>query len=343
MALTLRGARLAAVLSLLLLLCTCDTDTDMPAEAALLYMSKGRVVAVDPVTLAVSVHGAFAPDAPTVERDAQGLLWAKMAPNRLAALDPRTNQIVASVPLRYRPFDHVLMPNGRAYVTHNTVTPSGFTMSVVDTAARKLVKEIDGIGGLRTDLVHDDRFVYLATVGVTGADNLLPRLYRIDSATDTLEELRASREAGFHWKLAVSPSALYLCSLPNKGSAFRARIEVLDPATLRVRRTVALADLAGEGLELTAMLAGAGRTVLVCGGNGAGFEAVVTTAELALPARRFVLQGVVKRVLGEAGGMLVYADETVAAGTLDVSLRCYDIEGGKEVKRRSISRLLEGG
>ncbi len=137
---------------------------DVPAPPGRpLFVYAGHALAVDFTNRSVSRVASFAPGAPT----------AAWGPNG-------RGRRVAAVSVPDRPYHFVVGPNGCAYVTHQTLTEKGFSLSVVDLPRERLRTTLDGVKGIRTDIDACNVGVFLATVGVRQHDYLLPRLYRIE-------------------------------------------------------------------------------------------------------------------------------------------------------------------
>ncbi|MBN1837226.1 MAG: hypothetical protein JW820_15320, partial [Spirochaetales bacterium] len=277
----------------------------------------------DLVSTELSRLGSFDPAAWTVSRDGQGLYWARCAPRVLGALDADTGRIEARIPLPYRVYNHVMAAGGLLYVSHHTLTAQGFTVSVVDPGARRLVGEIRGISGLRTGLAAAGDAVFMTTVDVASPASL--HLFRIDTVTNQLTELRRAQAAGSRWLLAGQGETLLLAASASAANGEEASLELLDPGSGRTLRAQAAAVLApGAGL-LGEPLVGAeeilvpiqdsqGRWTLLC------LDPDTLTRRDLLP-----LSYSVQRIVGKHGSMLAYLDGPEPAFGPGMSLHFYDL------------------
>lgn len=305
-----------------------------------LFVYWGTVIAVDPASLSVQEVGFLSPTASTVTADADGLLWGRLDPNYLAAWSPTERRIVARVPLRHKVYNHVLVKNGKAYVTHNALTDEGFSVSVIDTEQKKLIHEIKGIGGLRTDLLESGGFVYLAARGVRQQDYLHLYLYRIDAEVDRLEEIYRYSQAGYYWLMAASPQSLFICYLATAKSGLEDMIEVMDLDTLRIVRRID-STFWGSDRRLVHLFQASGRALLLCRDVAGSGILIETDPELTAVHRTFPLGSQAHRILGVQESVVMYFDSPLGASPKGVTLHFYDTGAGKEVKRIDLPRLAE--
>lgn len=304
----------------------------------------------DPVALELSRLGSFDPAAYTLTRDSDGLYWARSAPKALGALEPDTGQAAARIALPYRVYNHVLAADGIVYVTHHTLTAEGFTVSVVDTRARKLLREIRGIAGLRTGLAVSGSAVFMTTTDV-GKPGYL-HLYRIDTATHELTELRRADSAGSCWLLSGEGDTLLLVRTPRPGRPAEApgasdtagasvasveRLDLVTGRTVGAQSAAAIAPLArrmGEPLI-------AGGEIFVPLQEEGGRWAIARLDQATLARRDFLpLSYSIQRIVGRHGSMLVYLDGPEPAFGPGMTLHFYDLEGRKEVKSVNIPFYL---
>jgi hypothetical protein len=320
----------AALLLLLLCALSCSgEDAENPAVYPLLYF--GQVLLADPSRLELRRVGELSPAAPAVAADPEGLLWGRLEPRYLAALDPASGRLRARVELPRRPYNHVITPSGKAYVTHSALTKEGFTLSVVDTRRKVLLRELTGIAGLRTDLAQAAGFVYLAAAGVGKEDSRHCYLYQIDEATDRVREALHSPDTGFYWKLAAAGERLYLGWLPawdSSGSAGFSRVEVREARSLQLLRTW------GEAPgPLRALYAAGGQVLLFFADPKGNTDLLVLDPLLSTVLQARKLAGPVARVLGLRAGILTYLDRRFEAGHTEVNVCFYELGAGRELKR----------
>lgn len=323
----------AALLLLLLCALSCFGEAaEDPPVYPLLYF--GQVLLADPAKLELRVAGELSPAAPSVAADPEGRLWGRLEPRCLAALDPASGRLCAQVELPRKPYNHLITPSGKAYVTHSALTKDGFTLSVVDTRRGVLLRELTGIAGLRTDLAQAAGFVYLAAAGVGKENSRHCYLYQIDEATDRIREALHSPDPGFYWKLAAAGELLYLGWLPARdaastvGSAGFGRVEVRDARSLELLRTW------GEAPgPLRALYAAAGQVLLFFEDQAGNTELRVMDPMLSAVLQARKLAGPVGRVLGLRAGILTYLDRRFETGYTEVNLCFYKLGAGRELKR----------
>lgn len=312
-------------LLLLLVPLLLATAAQAASENAFSFMKNGAALSVDVASLSLTVLGHLSPAAPTVDRDPNGLYWGRLGTNTFAALDPRTGDVVCRIALPYRVYNAIIAPNGKAYVTHHTVTPHGFTVSVVDTARRKMIGEIQGISGLRTDLIQAGGFVYLATIGVEKEDSLTLALYRIDTRDDTLREIRRFPRQGYYWQLAAADGFLFISYTPRTAGSGEPKIEVMNLETLRVVRTVTPSQLGLGGRGFGKLSFFGGKGYLPCSSDAGTQEIVVTDPSVSRVLSRLPLPGPIDRLVGVAEETVVYLE--------GASLHIYDSGTRREEKR----------
>ena len=297
----------------------------------------GKVLLADTSRLELRLVGTLSPAAPGVAADAQGQIWGRLEPRHLAALDPARGEMVARVALRHKPQNLLITADGKAYVTHSSLTKEGFPLSAVDTRGAALLRELHGIAGLATDLVQAAGFVYLAAEGVRKEDNQLSYLYQIDGATDRIREALRLADAGVYWKLATDGDLLYLGFLPTKDDPRFGRVEARKARSLDL-----VASWEGASGPLRALYAAGGRVLLFCGKEG-DTELLVLDSLLRAVAQRRTLQGPVARLLGVHGSTLAYLDYPFEAGYRKVNVCFYELEEGRELRRIDIRDFLLTG
>jgi hypothetical protein len=176
--------------------CLPQTSTIRPY-----FLAYGKLFLIDFDNLSISQRGSFHITAADVDLSPDGSYWGRINFKSLGAINALTGHLVAIIDLPYRPYYQIIVPNGKAYVTHNVLTSSGFPLSVIDTKSKKVVKQIHNIYGLRTDLVQGGNYVYLAALGVNNTDYLY--LYKIDTHTDMAEEIYRVKKTNYRWELAL--------------------------------------------------------------------------------------------------------------------------------------------
>lgn len=310
--------------------------SDSPSFAFLAY---GNLLTVNPQKQSLSYLYSFHPAAPTVERAPDGLYWARRGEHLLTAFNPETQTIEAEVRLPHRPYNHIITPQGKAYVTHHTVTPRGFWISVVDTSQKKFIKAIKDIWGLRTGLAYGTGFVYLATIGTGRPDNLY--LYRINTQNNRCQEIRRVPKAGFSWKISVWNGLLYLTHINLPGHSLSPMIEIMDPGKKKIKETFRSSDLSGiEKIQGKIFFFG-----------DKGFLSCQTEKDeyglALLDPRSGKIQDVLEtstpvyRVIGLKEDLLFYTDHPVQAGKKGISLYFYNLSKRKEVKTVNIKEFLK--
>ncbi len=334
-------ARSAVLLAMALALRPLPAASASPGRGPVYFLANGGLFAADLDARRVQQVGWFSPAAPTVARDPLGRFWGRLDRRVFAAVEPDTGSVTAALTLPYSIYNHLITPQGKAYVTHHTLTEHGFTLSVVDTRAGRLLTEIEGLPGLRTGLAQSDSHVYLATVSVEGPRVLT--LLRIDPRTDRPEEMRSLRDEEHVWSLAVSGQTLYVLWQPLPGSSGESRIELIDLETGSTYRSATAAALAGGGFFYGEPALLAGRLYLPWQSRAGGrpdHALVETGPEARGGARLLPIRGRVYRLLAREGGLLLYLELPEQASGRGLTLCFYDTGEGKEVKRIDILSAL---
>lgn len=303
------------------------------------FLYRGRLLWVDMAHRSVVPLASFAPDASTVSRDPEGRYWAKSRPNRVAAFDPALGRFVASVSLPYKPFNHLGTEDGMLCVSHHTVTPGGFTASVVDTRTAALVGEIGGIPGLRTDLIEEAGVVFMATIGVGKDDYLTSQVSRIDPQRFDSTTIFRSTDTRYFLRLAANSGLLYICLIPRADSSLESWIRVLDVTTGAGVREIAIGALAGPGLTLRQLAFSDGHGYLICRDGSGRFRVTVTNLAVTELVKSVPVPGAISRLVGIAGREIVYLDDSDKADTGQMLLRFVETGGGKEVKSIALPGL----
>lgn len=324
---------------LLLVFCAATGSGDgsrPPAVFPLIY--SGQVLLADASKLELRFVGTLTRVALAVTADPEGRIWGRLEPRHFAALDPASGQMVARVALPRAAQYALITPAGKAYVTHPSGTKEGYTLSVVDTRRKALLREITGIAGLYTDLARTSGFVYLAAEGARKEDRQNSYLYQIDEATDRIREALRMTDAGYFWKLAAGGDFLYLGYLPVRDNPGFGRVEVRDARSLNLIRSWEQAPG-----PLRALYATAEKVLLFSEREGGGTELLVLDPLLRAGPQVRLLAGPVAHVLGIHGATLVYLDYPFEAGYQNVSVCFYELEAGRELKRINIREHLFAG
>ena len=327
-----------SLVPVLLLLCRAALCSGESAPAAFPFIYFGKVLLADTSSLGLRLVGTLSPAAPAVAADPQGWIWGRLEPRHLAALDAASGEMVARVALPHKPHSLLIAPDGRAYVTHSSRTKAGFTMSVVDTRGKALLRELTGIAGLQTDLAQAAGFVYLAAEGVRKEDYQNSYLYQIDGTADRVREVLRLADAGYFWKLATDGGLLYLGYLPTKDDPRLGRVEIRD-----ARTTELLGGWEKAPGPLRGLYAAGGQVLLFCGNDEGNTELLLLDPMLREVPQVRTLQGPVAHVLGVHGSILVYLDYPFEVGYRDVSICFYGLEAGRELKRIRIREFLLAG
>lgn len=241
------------------------------------------------------------------------------------------------MPLRYRPYDAIIAPNGKAYVSHNSLTSRGFTLSVVDLRKRSLSGQIVGIAGLRTAMAEAAGHIYLTAMGVGRENRFDGYLYDIDTATDSLRELRHEPARTIAWRLLSDGRFFYLFSFTRGAAPAVPLLEVIDPATGRTVRRVARPALAPG--EVPVSFAGREGTSLlfVCRSGEHRSELVKLSASFARREESIEIPGSVDEFIGFNDGIIVFLDHGSEAGVKDASLCFFSMRERKEVMKVTVS------
>jgi len=328
------AGRILALVFLLGSIGVCFGERSEPAGIyPLIYF--GRVLLADAARLELRPAGRLSPVAAAVAEDAAGRIWGRLEPRHLAALDPVHDQIVARVRLPRKPETFFITPAGKAYIAHRSPSREGFSISVVDTEKEVFLRELNGIAGLPVELDEAAGLVYLVALGVLKADPMESHLYRIEEKTDRIQEVLASADTGYSWRLAAAGDLLYLGYLPSKDHTGNGRVEVRDARTFRLLRSWD----ASPG-PLRGLYAQDSEVMLFCEGNGGGTDLLLLDSLLGSAPKKRILEGQVGRVLGVHGARMVYLDRLFETGQTNVSVHFYDLEAGRELKRINIRDYL---
>lgn len=304
------------------------------------FLAYGRLFQIHPEEERLTLLHTFHPAAPTVGLDPDGLFWARSGEKELAAFNPETGKIEAAVTLPHRPYNHIITPDGKAYVTHHTLTSRGFWLSVVDTSKKKIKKTIKDIWGLRTGLAYGNGFVYLATIGVERPDNLY--LYRIDTRNDRLEEIHRVPKTDYAWKISFFKNRLYIChiNMPKRSSS--PMIEVLDLKKKAITRVIKDSQLDGVK-EIRGRITFAGdRGLFPCQTEDGGSGIAMFDPLSGRVAKVLKVCGHIYRIIGIREETLFYINSPAEAGKKGISLYFFSLTQGKEVRIISMAQFLKG-
>lgn len=303
------------------------------------FLAYGHLLKINSEEQTLSLLCAFHPAAPTVDLSPHGLYWARLRGNIMGAFNPKTEEMKAEVALPHRPYNHIITPNGKAYVTHHTFTPQGFWLSVIDTSTKKLRDIIKHINGLRTGLAYVDGFVYLATIGVGRPDNLY--LYQINTRNDTLKEIYRIPKTDYHWKISVLGNSLYIChiNMPNKNSA--PLIEIMDLEKKKITRNINDSELKGIKEIAGKMTFVKDQGFLPCRKPEGGYGIALFNPHSGCVEKVLDVSSPIYRIIGIKDDALFYIDNPASAGKNGISLYFYNLRERKEVKIINIAQFLK--
>lgn len=309
------------------------------ASDSYFFLAYGCLLKIDPEEQNLSLLCTFHQAASIAARSPNGLFWARMGEKFLAAFNPLKGKIEEKVELPHRPYNHIITPNGKAYVTHHTLTPQGFLVSVVDTSEKKLKKTIKNIYGLRTGLTYGNGFVYLATIGVGRPDNLY--LYQINTQNDKLKEIYRIPKTDYHWKISVFGNELYLChiNMPNKSLA--PMIEIMNLEKKKITRTINAANLKGIKEIIGKITFVKDKAFLPCRTPYGGYGIALLNPHSGSVERILDVISHIYRIIGIKDDTLFYIDSPASAGKNGISLYFYNLRERKEVKIISITQFLK--
>lgn len=316
----------------------------VPLESSLssdsyFFLVYGRLLEINPEEQTLSLLCTFHHAAPTVDLSPDGLYWARLIGNTMAAFNPKTKEMEVKVMLPHRPYNHIITPNGKAYVTHHTLTPQGFWVSVVNTYKKKFITAIKHIYGLRTDLAYGNGFVYLATIGVGRPDNLY--LYQIDTRSDRLKEIYRVTKTDYHWKISVLDDRLYICrtNMPNKNPD--PLIEIMDLEKRKIIKTITNSDLQGVKEIIGKITFVKDQAFLPCRTLDGGYGIALFNPHSGSMEKILDVSSHIYQIIGIKGDTLFYIDNPAQVGKEGISLYFYNLRKGKEVKIINIAQFLK--
>ena len=300
------------------------------AEEPVHFVSAGRLFQVRLSRPGICFVGSFHPAAPTAVRSPDGGYWGRVDENVLARLDPVSGQFDSRVTLPFRPYNHVITPDGRAYITHNTLTAEGFWVSVVDTCTGALLPPIKHIDGLRTDLIQEGGSVFLATRDVRTRRDLA--IYRLAGPEGRAERVFQRSRAGCVLKIAARGDHLFVCHA-GVGGDLEPRIEVFDLSRERVIRRIEGSRLGGITRILDHFTFDGRRGLLPCRTGGGGYGIAVFELDTLGLERIVPVSGRLFRIVGVRDNLVVYLDNPMGAPRGGPAAYFVDLETQREVKR----------
>jgi len=304
------------------------------------FLANGHFFIIKPDQQSLSFLGSFHYAAPSGALSPDGLYWARWGEKTIAALNPQKGKIEAIVTLPHRPYNHIIADNGKAYVTHHTLTPRGFWVSVVDTSKKKVVKIIKDVWGLRSGLAYGNGFVYLATIGVGRPDNLY--LYQINTRNDHLEEIYRVPKTDYSWKISVLENSLYICHLNMPDKSLAPMIEIMDLERKKIIQTLNTSELKGVKKILGKITFDKERGFFPCLRTDGHYGLALFNPHSARVEKVFKVIGHIYRIIGIKDDVLFYIDNPAGAGKKGISLYFYNLNLGKEVKVISTAKFLKG-
>ena len=334
-----RFSKIIILLFIIFLIFSCDKNKKANINCDNIYFIEYGVLFKIDNNMNLQIVGFFHPAAPTVARDPYGFFWARVDNNHFAAINPENGKMIADIKLPFRPYNHIITPDGKAYITHNTLTKDRFTISIVDTKKKKFVGEIKGIHGLRTSIVYCCKKVYLATMGF-GSDKYL-YLYRIYERHRKVEEVL---------KESIKNHVLLLASFNNKVFIFGSKplssnlnsinLYILEnstnsPAKMKLKIDRSISRITGKPFSKNGKI-----YIPIVLINGNSLIVTMNTKDYSI-ADEYPLEGTVYKIIDIKNGLLFYLDNPLEVGKRGVSLICYDTIGEKEVKRVSLLNFLQ--
>lgn len=303
------------------------------------FLAYGHLLKIHPEELTLSHFFDFNPAAPTVGISSDGLYWARLGDKTLAAYNPTNKKIAANVMLPHRPYNHIITPEGKAYVTHHTLTDEGFWISVIDTNTRELKGIIKNISGLRTNMALGNKSVYLATIGIDKEDYLY--LYQINSQNDRIEEIYRVPKSGYHWKISVLDGFLYMCRINKPKLHADPMIEVMDLEKKKITKTRPPSRLKGirRIIEKITFLENQG--FIPCQLANGSYGIAVFNPSLGEVTEILKTRDQIYRIIGVKDNILFYIDNPAQKGKEGISLYFYSLTKRKEVKIINIAEFLQ--
>jgi hypothetical protein len=183
--------------------------------------------------------------------------------------------------------------------------------------------------------------VFLATLGLSGEEEPGNRIYRIDTATDSAEEIYYESDRRYILRIAARDGTLYVCKVPRIETALPAAVAVLDLATLRPTRVVKMAQLTGDYPQLRFAQICRHQPVLVSCNSQGQYAVISVDGSLSEVRTLTPVPGTVGRLLDYSDREIVYLDDLRPNEYNGVLLRFYNPRERKEVKSINISQLAD--
>ena len=185
------------------------------------------------LTWCISASAAEPPKAPL--GDGPFLLVANKHSDTLCFIDPKTYEILDTIPTGPNPHEIVITPDGR-YAYLSNYAPPGNTISLIDLAARKHIKQIPTGKATRVHgaaMAPDGKFAYF-TAGQTGY------VIEVDTARNEVARIIPTEGKISHMVL-VSPDGkrLYTANIVSED------VSVIDRASGRLIKKIPC----GKGVE----------------------------------------------------------------------------------------------
>lgn len=301
------------------------------------YLAHGHIFTVHPQERAVTTLYSVDPSAPVVDCSADGECWAKVGDKLMGAVDARSGKLLATVEVPWRPYNHVIAANGKAYVTHHTVVDGAFTLSIIDTHTKAYGRCVEGIRGLRTDLVSIDSNVYLVTTGIGQDDTLY--LYELDTRQDGCTLVYREPRRSDCWRLSCTEESVLICRFGIGSQDVCPGVSIMDRATRRIRHRI------GDIPEVACLrdkISFAGRGAYAPGTTHDGEPALVVFESQSLAVRKvLLLEGDIFRIAGIRGRTLVYVDNLARKGARGVSMYFFDFDKERDVGSVNLVEVLK--
>ncbi len=310
----------------------------LQADPVCCFLAGGTVFRVDIANRQVSSIGSLHTSAPDIDVAGDGLVWGRGDLSSVAALDPSNGEEVARVDLPQRPYLQIITPSGKLYISHNTLTSKGFSISVVDTVSKRLIKRIQGIQGIVTGLALDQKSVYIAAVGVRRPDFLY--LYRICTETDTLEEIYRAPKTFYRWEISTYRNLLYLTYVRGANGEAPPLIEVMDLGSHQIVDRWTFSSEIRRILEQLSFYETSAYALVMCRDGDHGIA--VFDPESGKIKRVLPLRQAPSRIIGIHNNCLVYTASPQVAGVKGIALHFYQIDQATEIHSVNIqNQFLE--
>ena len=301
------------------------------------FLCYGRLFSVDTRIPRIEQRGSFDKATPNVARAPDGIFWGRINNQAIAAIDPVSGTEIARVSLPDTPYKILITENNLGYITHTTLTRNGFSLSVVDFQEKTVVRQINGIQGLVTDMEQWGPYVYLTALGVRRPSIIY--LYRIDTRDNSLHELLHAPAKSHYWQLSIHGDNIYLCAISGDIDPV-ASIDVLDLRNGRIIDTLSKMRLDGVARILEAIYFFGEIGYFPCRKqNGQPAIGVFSVSSNSL--RDFLpVAGNVATIIGIQDNYLLYRDSSLTAGKEGVRLYFYDLELKKEASFINVRRWM---